>query len=201
MIRRPAAARLDIEQCSAIRFPTDPFASPSGATFAWPFQRARRTPILRRRRPLGFRALRIATYEEDDGQELTDLSFTDDDETLIDDVRRGDQERTVRVQSSTTSVVARATSAERPSTSTGNTQGRRAHRPDTPTTARGTGRPRERTWPDRARLHRSRRHPRRPARACHIVQMPYCVFVSTLWPASLSVNRMLPRWCASCARK
>src|SRR5205823_6262489 len=69
-------------------FPDELIASPAGSAIAWTFNERGVRNIYAADAP-EFRARRITTYNEDDGQELTNLAFTDDGETIV-YVRGGD---------------------------------------------------------------------------------------------------------------
>ncbi len=84
----PAAASFTMEHLLAFPFPEELIASPGGSTVAWTLNERGLRNIYAADGP-DFKARRITAYEEDDGQELTNLAFTDDGKTIV-YVRGGD---------------------------------------------------------------------------------------------------------------
>ena len=83
-----AAPPLTPDQILSYPFPDELIASPAGSTVAWTFNERGVRNIYAADAP-EFRARRITTYKEDDGQELTNLAFSDDGKTIV-YVRGGD---------------------------------------------------------------------------------------------------------------
>ena len=88
LLAQPAASSLSIERLLSSPFPDELVASPAGATLAWTFNERGVRNIYAADAP-DFTARRITPYKEDDGQELTRLSFSDDGKTIV-YVRGGD---------------------------------------------------------------------------------------------------------------
>ena len=66
-----------IEQILSAPFPSDLIAAPTGERIAWVFNAEGKRNIWVAEGP-GFQARQLTQYNEDDGQELTNLSFTRD---------------------------------------------------------------------------------------------------------------------------
>jgi dipeptidyl aminopeptidase/acylaminoacyl peptidase len=82
------AASLTPDQILSYPFPDELIASPAGSTVAWTFNERGVRNIYAADAP-DFRARRITPYKDDDGQELTNLAFSDDGKTIV-YVRGGD---------------------------------------------------------------------------------------------------------------
>src|SRR2546429_8138376 len=83
-----AAPPLTPAQLLSYPFPDELIASPAGSTIAWTFTERGVRNIYAADAP-EFRARRVTPYKEDDGQELTNLAFSDDGRTIV-YVRGGD---------------------------------------------------------------------------------------------------------------
>src|SRR5437762_1970631 len=83
-----AAPSLTPEQILSYPFPDELIASPAGSTIAWTFNERGVRNIYASDAP-AFHARRLTPYKEDDGQELTNVAFTDDGKTIV-YVRGGD---------------------------------------------------------------------------------------------------------------
>jgi dipeptidyl aminopeptidase/acylaminoacyl peptidase len=83
-----AAAPFTMEQLLAYPFPEELVAASRGSTVAWTFNERGLRNIYAADGP-EFKARRVTAYEEDDGQELTNLAFTDDGKAVV-YVRGGD---------------------------------------------------------------------------------------------------------------
>jgi dipeptidyl aminopeptidase/acylaminoacyl peptidase len=81
-------SRLTLEPLLSFPFPDNLVASPAGSTVAWTFNERGVRNIYVAEGP-DFRARRITPYAADDGQELTNLCFSDDGKTIV-YVRGGD---------------------------------------------------------------------------------------------------------------
>src|SRR2546426_3364514 len=88
LIAQAGSSPLTPDQILSYPFPDDLVASPAGATIAWTFNERGVRNIYAADAP-DFKAHRITPYKEDDGQELTGLSFSDDGKTIV-YVRGGD---------------------------------------------------------------------------------------------------------------
>lgn len=82
------SAPFSMEQLLSYPFPEELIAAPVGSTLAWTFNERGLRNLYVAEGP-EFKARRITAYEEDDGQELTHLSFTDDGRAIV-YVRGGD---------------------------------------------------------------------------------------------------------------
>ena len=82
--RRP----FTVEQVLGFPSPDNLIASPSGSTIAWTFNERGVRNIYVADAP-GFEARKLTAYTQDDGQELTQLSFSSDGKTIV-YVRGGD---------------------------------------------------------------------------------------------------------------
>ncbi|HZF38659.1 MAG TPA: alpha/beta fold hydrolase, partial [Blastocatellia bacterium] len=71
-----------LEQVLSSPFPTDLVAAPSGDRIAWVFDAQGKRNVWVAEGP-DFKARQLTQYNEDDGQELTDLSFTRDGKWLV----------------------------------------------------------------------------------------------------------------------
>jgi len=83
-----AAAPFTMEQLLAYPFPEELVAASRGSSVAWTFNERGLRNIYAADGP-EFKARRVTAYEEDDGQELTNLAFTDDGKAIV-YVRGGD---------------------------------------------------------------------------------------------------------------
>src|SRR5206468_12477406 len=83
-----AATTLTPEQLLSYPFPDELIASPAGSTIAWTFNERGVRNIYAADGP-EFKARRVTPYKDDDGQELTNLAFSDDGRTIV-YVRGGD---------------------------------------------------------------------------------------------------------------
>jgi dipeptidyl aminopeptidase/acylaminoacyl peptidase len=83
-----APAPFTLDQILSYPFPADLIASPAGAAVAWTFNERGARNIYAADGP-AFKARRVTAYLEDDGQELTSLSFAPDGKTIV-FVRGGD---------------------------------------------------------------------------------------------------------------
>jgi dipeptidyl aminopeptidase/acylaminoacyl peptidase len=83
-----AAPSFTVEQILSFPSPENLTASPVGSTIAWTFNERGVRNVYVAEGP-GFQARRVTSYNADDGQELTQLSFTRDGRTII-YVRGGD---------------------------------------------------------------------------------------------------------------
>jgi dipeptidyl aminopeptidase/acylaminoacyl peptidase len=81
-------APFTLEQVLSYPFPDNLVASPAGATIAWTFNERGVRNIYAADGP-DFKARRVTSYVDDDGQELTHLSFSPDGRTIV-FVRGGD---------------------------------------------------------------------------------------------------------------
>lgn len=79
-----------LEQVLSYPFPSDLVASPSGSAIAWVFDEKGVRNIWTATGP-DFRAHQVTGYTEDDGQEITNLTFSDDGRTIV-YVRGGDHD-------------------------------------------------------------------------------------------------------------
>src|SRR5215470_19324501 len=77
-----------VEQILGFPSPDNLIASPAGSTIAWTFNERGGRNIYAAEGP-GFAAHRVTAYSQDDGQELTQLSFSHDGKTIV-YVRGGD---------------------------------------------------------------------------------------------------------------
>ena len=82
------ASALSLDRLLSYPFPSNVVASPVGATIAWTFNERGVRNIYAAEGP-EFAARKITSYGDDDGQELTNLSFADDGGTIV-YVRGGD---------------------------------------------------------------------------------------------------------------
>src|SRR5205823_4055282 len=87
-VAQAAPASLTPEQLLSYPFPDEVTASPVGATVAWIFNERGVRNIYAADAP-DFKARRVTTYTDDDGQELTNLTFSPDGKTIV-YVRGGD---------------------------------------------------------------------------------------------------------------
>jgi len=85
---RAQNANLALESLLSFPFPDELVVSPVGSTVAWTFNERGVRNIYVADGP-GFKARRVTSYTSDDGQELTNLSFSDDGKTIV-YVRGGD---------------------------------------------------------------------------------------------------------------
>jgi dipeptidyl aminopeptidase/acylaminoacyl peptidase len=83
-----AAATFTVEQVLDYPFPSNLVASPTGAAIAWTFAERGARNLYVAEGP-AFAARRVTPYLDDDGQEITSVSFTRDGRTLV-YVRGGD---------------------------------------------------------------------------------------------------------------
>ena len=83
-----AAPSLTPDKILAYPFPDELIAAPAGSSVAWTFNERGVRNIYAADAP-DFRARRITPYKDDDGQELTNLAFSDDGKTIV-YVRGGD---------------------------------------------------------------------------------------------------------------
>jgi dipeptidyl aminopeptidase/acylaminoacyl peptidase len=83
-----AASSLTPDSILAYPFPDELIAAPAGSTIAWTFNERGVRNIYAADGP-EFRARRVTPYKDDDGQELTNLAFSDDGRTIV-FVRGGD---------------------------------------------------------------------------------------------------------------
>src|ERR1700730_15956960 len=81
-------ATFTLEQVLSYPFPDNIVASPTGSTIAWTFNERGVRNIYAADGP-DFEARRVTAYADDDGQELTHLSFSPDAKTIV-FVRGGD---------------------------------------------------------------------------------------------------------------
>src|SRR5713226_4796731 len=81
-------ATFTLEQVLSYPFPDNLVASPAGSTIAWTFDERGVRNIYVADAP-DFRARRVTSATEDDGQELTHLTFSSDGKTIV-YVRGGD---------------------------------------------------------------------------------------------------------------
>jgi dipeptidyl aminopeptidase/acylaminoacyl peptidase len=90
-LRRPIAAQtaaFSLEQVLSFPFPDNLVAAPAGSAIAWTFNERGARNIYVAEGP-AFAARRLTPYQDDDGQELTNLSFAPDGRTIV-YVRGGD---------------------------------------------------------------------------------------------------------------
>src|SRR5437879_6890493 len=87
-IFQTASAPFTVDQILSFPSPENLVASPAGATIAWTFNERGVRNIYVAEGP-EFAARRITSYTDDDGQELTQLSFSRDGKTIV-YVRGGD---------------------------------------------------------------------------------------------------------------
>src|SRR5215470_19430064 len=71
-----------LEQVLSSPFPSDLVASPAGERIAWVFNAQGKRNVWVGEGP-NFKARQLTQYNEDDGQELTNLSFTRDGKWLV----------------------------------------------------------------------------------------------------------------------
>src|SRR5690349_7086822 len=83
-----AAPSLTPDKILAYPFPDELIAAPAGSSVAWTFNERGVRNIYAADAP-DFRSRRITPYKDDDGQELTNLAFSDDGKTIV-YVRGGD---------------------------------------------------------------------------------------------------------------
>jgi dipeptidyl aminopeptidase/acylaminoacyl peptidase len=86
--QRDAARGFSVEQILSLPGPDNLVASPTGSAIAWTFNERGVRNVFAAEGP-DFKARRLTAYQEDDGQELTDLSFSNDGRTIM-YVRGGD---------------------------------------------------------------------------------------------------------------
>lgn len=86
--QRAAPQTFTVDQILGYPSPENLVASPVGSTIAWTFNERGVRNIYAASGP-DFRAVRVTSYTEDDGQELTNLSFSKDGRTIV-YVRGGD---------------------------------------------------------------------------------------------------------------
>src|SRR5262245_36984313 len=86
--QQPAPGTFSVEQILGFPSPENLIASPVGSTIAWTFNERGARNIYVADGP-AFTARKITSYTEDDGQELTQLSFSADGKTIV-YVRGGD---------------------------------------------------------------------------------------------------------------
>src|SRR5215217_33644 len=83
---RPTAAQngpgFTLEQVLDYPFPANLVAAPTGTALAWTFVERGARNIYVAEGP-DFKARRVTPYGDDDGQELTNLSFTRDGRTIV----------------------------------------------------------------------------------------------------------------------
>src|SRR5688572_7053551 len=84
----PQARSFTVEQILGFPSPENLVASPRGSAIAWTFNERGRPNVYVAEGP-AYEARRLTAYTEDDGQELTQLSFSNDGRTLV-YVRGGD---------------------------------------------------------------------------------------------------------------
>ncbi|MFI5179009.1 MAG: prolyl oligopeptidase family serine peptidase, partial [Vicinamibacterales bacterium] len=90
-LREPIAAQtaaFSLEQALSFPFPDNLVAAPAGSTIAWTFNERGARNVYVAEGP-AFAARRLTPYQDDDGQELTSLSFSPDGRTVV-YVRGGD---------------------------------------------------------------------------------------------------------------
>jgi dipeptidyl aminopeptidase/acylaminoacyl peptidase len=86
--QQPPAQAFSVSQILSLPTPDNLVASPTGSAIAWTFsERGVRNVYVAQ--PPDFKAFRVTAYAEDDGQELTNLSFSPDGRTIV-YVRGGD---------------------------------------------------------------------------------------------------------------
>src|SRR2546425_5670880 len=88
---RPLTAQrgaFTMEQLLSYPFPSEMIAAPAGSTIAWTFNERGVRNIYAADAP-DFKPRRVTAYKDDDGQELTNLAFSDDGKTIV-YVRGGD---------------------------------------------------------------------------------------------------------------
>src|SRR5712692_6379024 len=88
--RTAAAPSFTLEQVLCYPYPQELAASPTGSRIAWVFNRQGVRNIWLAEGP-GFAARRVTDYQSDDGQELTQLTFSHDGSFLV-YVRGGDHD-------------------------------------------------------------------------------------------------------------
>ena len=88
VVGRAAPAPLTADRLLGYPFPDQMIAAPAGTTIAWTFNERGVRNIYAAEAPT-FKARRVTPYKEDDGQELTNLAFSDDGKTIV-YVRGGD---------------------------------------------------------------------------------------------------------------
>src|SRR5439155_19466256 len=88
LAQAPAGRGFTIEDILSMPQPDNLIASPTGSTIGWTFNERGARNIYVADAP-GFIARRITSTSQDDGQELTDLSFSKDSKTIV-YVRGGD---------------------------------------------------------------------------------------------------------------
>src|SRR5438270_10233748 len=86
--QHPAPLAFSVDQILSFPSPENLVASPVGSTIAWTFNERGIRNIYVADGP-EFAARRVTSYTEDDGQELTQLSFSGDGKTIV-YVRGGD---------------------------------------------------------------------------------------------------------------
>ena len=86
--QKPAFSQFSAEQILSFPSPENLVASPAGSAIAWTFNERGVRNVYVAEGP-DFAARRVTSYTEDDGQELTQLSFSRDGKTLV-YVRGGD---------------------------------------------------------------------------------------------------------------
>jgi dipeptidyl aminopeptidase/acylaminoacyl peptidase len=80
--RAQTSQSFTIEQVLSYPYPTDLVAAPSGARVAWVIDKRGVRNVWGAEGP-AFAARRLTEYSQDDGQELTNLSFTHDGQTIV----------------------------------------------------------------------------------------------------------------------
>jgi len=85
---QPASAQFSVDQILGFPSPENLVASPMGSTIAWTFNERGVRNIYVAEGP-AFAARKVTSYTQDDGQELTQLSFSRDGKTIV-YVRGGD---------------------------------------------------------------------------------------------------------------
>lgn len=82
---RPLTAQrgtFTMEQLLSYPFPSEMIAAPAGSTIAWTFNERGVRNIYAADAP-DFKPRRVTAYKDDDGQELTNLTFSDDGKTIV----------------------------------------------------------------------------------------------------------------------
>src|SRR5262249_35103558 len=87
-LAQTASSPFTVEQILGFPSPDNLIASPAGSTIAWTFNERGVRNIYAAEAP-EFAARRVTSYLQDDGQELTQLSFSHDGKTIV-YVRGGD---------------------------------------------------------------------------------------------------------------
>src|SRR5258707_880900 len=80
--QQPPARGFSLEQILSAPFPDNLVAAPKGSAVAWTFNERGARNVFVAEGP-DFAARKLTAYDDDDGQELTNLSFAPDGRTIV----------------------------------------------------------------------------------------------------------------------